>query len=150
MIDKIDYLNSSQPDILEVIANLSNEQVFTPPKVANQILDLLPQHVWKNPSLRWLDPSVKTGVFLREATKRLMAGLDQEFPDEQQRLEHILKEMIFGVATEEITGLMARRSVYCSKDAKSEFSVVRFGSSDGNIWQKKVEHKFNTTIGRDK
>ena len=143
MIDKASYLKDTQPDILEVIANLSNEQVFTPPKVANQILDLLPQKVWSDPSLKWLDPSVKTGVFLREATKRLMVGLGDHFSDEQERLEHILKNMLFGVATEEITGLMARRSVYCSKEADSDFSVVDFDTSEGNIWQKKVEHKFN-------
>lgn len=143
MILKTEYLTTGQPDILEVIANLSNEQVFTPPKVANAILDLLPDEVWSNPSLRWLDPGSKTGVFLREATRRLMIGLQEEIPDENTRLEHILKNMIFGIATEEITGMMSRRSLYCSKDASSDFSAIKFKHQSGHIWHGRVEHDFN-------
>jgi site-specific DNA-methyltransferase (adenine-specific) len=138
-----DYLAPSQPDILEVIANLSNDAVFTPPRVVNAVLDLLPAEVWTDPTLRWLDPCAKTGVFPREITKRLMAGLAEAIPDEDARLEHILREMVFAIATEEITGMMTRRSLYCSKDASSEHSVVQFSEPDGNVWQKRVEHAFN-------
>jgi site-specific DNA-methyltransferase (adenine-specific) len=135
-----DYLAPSQPDVLEVIANLSNDAVFTPPRVVNAVLDLLPAEVWTNPSLRWLDPGAKTGVFPREITKRLMAGLAEVIPDEDARLEHILREMVFAIATEEITGMMTRRSLYCSKDASSTFSTVRFADPAGNVWQKRVKH----------
>ena len=138
-----DYLAPSQPDILEVIANLSNDAVFTPPRVVNAVLDLLPAEVWSDPTLRWLDPGAKTGVFPREITKRLMAGLAEAIPDETARLEHILREMVFAIATEEITGMMTRRSLYCSKDASSEFSTVRFADQGGNVWRKRVEHAFN-------
>ena len=138
-----DYLAPSQPDILEVIANLSNDAVFTPPRVVNAVLDLLPAEVWSDPTLRWLDPGAKTGVFPREITKRLMAGLAEAIPDETARLDHILREMVFAIATEEITGMMTRRSLYCSKDASSEFSTVRFANPDGNVWRKRVEHAFN-------
>jgi site-specific DNA-methyltransferase (adenine-specific) len=138
----IDYLQSNQPDILEVIANLSNEQVFTPPKVANAVLDLLPAEVWSDSTFRWLDPGAKTGIFPREITKRLMVGLADTILDEEARLNHILTEMIFAVATEEITGMMTRRSLYCSKDASGEFSVALFSTPEGNVWQKRVEHKY--------
>lgn len=138
-----DYLHANQPDILEVIANLSNDAVFTPPKVVNAVLDLLPAEVWVDPTLRWLDPGAKTGVFPREITKRLMVGLADAIPDEKTRLHHILTEMVFAIATEEITGMMTRRSLYCSKDASGEFSVVPFTTPDGNVWQKRVEHSFN-------
>jgi site-specific DNA-methyltransferase (adenine-specific) len=138
-----DYLQANQPDILEVIANLSNDAVFTPPKVANAVLDLLPSEVWTDPTLRWLDPAAKTGVFPREITKRLMIGLAGVIPNEQERLRHILTEMVFAIATEEITGMMSRRSLYCSKDASSAYSVVPFATSAGNVWQKSVKHDFN-------
>jgi len=138
-----EYLLANQPDILEVIANLSNDAVFTPPRVVNAVLDLLPDEVWSDPTLRWLDPGSKTGVFPREITKRLMAGLVDAIPDEEARLAHILTEMVFAIATEEITGMMTRRSLYCSKDASSEFAAVRFAHPDGNVWQKRVEHSFN-------
>lgn len=139
-----EYLNANQPDILEVIANLSNDAVFTPPKVVNAVLDLLPAEVWTDPSLRWLDPGSKTGVFPREITKRLMVGLAEAIPDDEERLHHILTKMVFAIATEEITGMMSRRSLYCSKDATSEHSVVQFTRPDGNVWHKRVEHSWGS------
>lgn len=139
-----EYLIANQPDILEVIGNLSNDAVFTPPRVVNAVLDLLPAEVWTDPSLRWLDPGAKTGVFPREITKRLMVGLAGAIPDEKARLEHILTEMVFAIATEEITGMMSRRSLYCSKDASSAFSVAPFTTPDGNVWWKRVKHSWDS------
>lgn len=135
---------ASQPDILEVISDLSNDEVFSSPKLANRMLDLLPKDVWTNPELRFLDMGTKTGVFLREITKRLMAGLESTFPEEQPRLTHILKNMVFGVAITELTSLMARRTLYCSKDASSSFSVVPMDSPQGNIWFERVEHNYSS------
>ena len=138
-----DYLQPSQPDILEVISNLSSDEVFTPPKVANAVLDLLPPEIWTDPSLRWLDPGCKTGIFPREITKRLMVGLAAAIPDEGKRINHILTEMVFAIAITEITGMMSRRTLYCSKDASSDFSAVRFSDRSGNIWHERVEHNFD-------
>jgi site-specific DNA-methyltransferase (adenine-specific) len=138
-----DYLQPSQPDILEVISNLSSDEVFTPPKVANAVLDLLPPEVWTDPTLRWLDPGCKTGIFPREITKRLMIGLADAIPDEGKRLHHILTEMVFAIAITDLTGMMSRRTLYCSKDASSDFSAVRFSTKSGNIWHERVEHNFD-------
>jgi site-specific DNA-methyltransferase (adenine-specific) len=111
--------------------------------VANAVLDLLPPEVWADPALRWLDPGCKTGIFPREITKRLMVGLADAFPDEVARLEHILTNMVFAIAITQITGLMSRRTLYCSKDASSEYSVVRFESKSGNVWQQRADHTFD-------
>jgi site-specific DNA-methyltransferase (adenine-specific) len=138
-----DYLLANQPDILEVIANLSSDEVFTPPRVVNAVLDMLPAEVWTDPSLRWLDPACKTGVFPREITKRLMVGLADAIPDDAARLEHILANMVFAMAITEITSMMARRTLYCSKDASSAFSVVVFPSESGNVWFERAEHAFD-------
>ena len=51
------------PDVLSCLANLSNDEVFTPPELANQILDMLPQDLFQNPESRFLDPGVKQGFF---------------------------------------------------------------------------------------
>lgn len=136
-------MTATGPDILEVIADLSNDEVFTPPKVANAVLDLLPDDVWTNPDLRWLDPGAKTGVFLREVTKRLLVGLEPAIPDEQVRLTHILTKMVFGIAITELTSLMTRRTVYCSKDASSKYSTVPLTRPSGNIWFSRMEHPYN-------
>lgn len=130
------------PDILEVIADLSSDEVFTPPRFANAMLDLLPAEVWTDPTLRWLDPGSKTGVFLREITKRLMVGLEEVFPDRQERLEHILREQVFGVAITQLTSWISRRTLYCSKDATADHIPVRMDSPDGHIWFQRVEHTY--------
>jgi site-specific DNA-methyltransferase (adenine-specific) len=130
------------PDILDCIANLSSDEVFTPPDVANQVLDLLPKEIWSNPEIKILDPCTKTGIFLRESARRLMIGLEKKIPDEIERREHIFKHMLFGIAITELTGLVTRRSLYYSKDAKNDYSVVQFKDSDGNIQFKRMEHHY--------
>lgn len=122
-----------KPDILQCLANLSNDEVFTPPDVVNKMLDLLPTEVWSNPNLKFLDPACKTGVYLREITKRLIIGLEKKIPDLQKRIDHILQNMVYGIAITELTGLVSRRSLYCSKNANSEYSVSRFKTPSGNI-----------------
>lgn len=59
------YKNKTQhtPDVLSCLANLSNDEVFTPPEVVNQMLDLLPQELFLDPNTTFLDPACKTGVF---------------------------------------------------------------------------------------
>lgn len=136
------YSDSKQPDVLEVISDLSNEEVFTPPAVARAVLAQLPTEVWTNPDLRWIDPFSKTGVFLREVTKGLLVGLADAIPDEKERLKHILSKMIFGVAVTELTGLISRRSVYCARHANTSKSAIRLDKSQGNILFTRVEHEF--------
>jgi site-specific DNA-methyltransferase (adenine-specific) len=139
-----EYLLPAQPDILEVISNLSNDEVFTPPKIANAVLDLLPTKVWSDPTLRWLDPGCKTGVFPREITKRLMIGLENAIPNKEDRLKHILSNMVFAIAITELTGMVSRRTLYCSRDPSSVFSAVKLSSASGNIWYDRVEHNFDS------
>ncbi len=128
------------PDVLSCLANLSNDEVFTPPEIVNQMLDLLPQELFKNPDTTFLDPACKTGVFLREIAKRLIKGLEPQFPDLQQRLDHIFKKQLFGIAITELTSLLSRRGLYCSKYPSSDFSVVKFDNAEGNIRFKRIDH----------
>lgn len=128
------------PDVLNCIANLSNDEVFTPPELANKVLDLLPQELFCNPDSTFLDPFTKSGVFLREIVKRLDRGLASKIPDRQQRIDHILHHQVFGIAITELTSLLARRSVYCSKDANSQYSISQFSTPSGNILYKNIRH----------
>lgn len=121
------------PDVLNCIANLSNDEVFTPPELANKVLDLLPQDLFKNPNTTFVDPFSKTGVFLREIVKRLDRGLESQIPDRQERIDHILHTQVYGIAITELTSYLTRRSVYCSKHANGKYSVSRFNTESGNI-----------------
>lgn len=128
------------PDVLNCLANLSNDEVFTPPEVANQMLDLLPQELFKNPDTKFLDPACKSGVFLREIAKRLLVGLEAQFPDLQERIDHIFQNQLYGIAITELTSLLSRRSVYCSKYPNSDYSVSKFDDAEGNIRFRKIQH----------
>jgi site-specific DNA-methyltransferase (adenine-specific) len=143
-------LRGRNPDVLTCIANLSNDEVFTPPEFANRMLDTLADswaagnggaNIWSDSSVKFLDPFTKSGVFLREITSRLIKGLEAEIPDLQARVDHILTRQVFGIAITKLTSLLARRSLYCSKHANGEHSVARsFTTEGGNVWFKRTEH----------
>ena len=130
------------PDVLSCLANLSNDEVFTPPAVVNQMLDLLPPELFRDSSTTFLDIGCKSGVFLREIAKRLIAGLAEEIPDLQTRVDHILHRQVFGIATTELTSLVARRTLYCSKYPNCRYSASRFETVEGNIRFRNIPHEF--------
>lgn len=143
-------LRGRNPDVLSCIANLSNDEVFTPPEFANRMLDTVAEawaashggaNIWSDKNIRFLDPCTKSGVFLREITRRLTTGLAEEIPNIAERVNHILTQQIFGIGITQITSLLARRSVYCSKHAQGIHSIVKgFANDGGNIWFERIEH----------
>jgi Eco57I restriction endonuclease. len=134
------YTNSYNPDVLSCLANLSNDEVFTPPEIVNQMLDMLPQNLFRDKTTTFLDPACKSGVFLREIAKRLLAGLEDEIFDLQERIDHIFHNQLFAISITEITSLLSRRSVYCSKYPNSKYSITRFDNAEGNVRFKKSKH----------
>lgn len=139
-------LNGHNPDILTCLANLSADEVFTPPKLANAMLDILPQELFASPETTFLDPVCKSGVFLREIARRLNEGLKDKIPDEQARVDHILTKQVFGLAITELTSLISRRSLYCSKTANGKYSIAtKFDNADGNIRMPKAKHVWQGT-----
>ncbi len=121
------------PDILTCISNLSSDEVFTPPEIAKLMLDNLPKEIWEDENTKFLDPVSKTGVFLREITSRLIDGLERKIPNLEKRINHILKNQVYGLSITELTSLISRRTLYCSKYANSEFSISKFNDVEGNI-----------------
>lgn len=136
------YSSMYNPDVLTCLANLSNDEVFTPPEVANRMLDMLPEEIWHDSSATFLDPACKSGVFLREIAKRLIEGLKEEIPDLQKRIDHIFHKQLYGIAITELTSLLSRRSVYCSKYPNSKYSITLFEDTSGNIRYKRIPHRW--------
>lgn len=135
-MNKLNY----NPDVLSCLANLSNDEVFTPPQLANQMLDMLPQELFESPDTRFLDPCTKSGVFLREIAKRLIVGLADKISDQQERIDHIMHHQLFGIAITRLTSMMSRRSLYCSKDASGKYSISQFDDEAGNICYRDIRH----------
>lgn len=153
MTDQVAFsLRSRNPDVLSCIANLSNDEVFTPPELANNMLDLVAEAwakandgavIWADRSVAFLDPFTKSGVFLREITARLTKGLKDEIPELQQRVDHILTKQVFGIAITQLTAMLSRRSVYCSKWANGDHSIAKsFTNTNGNVWFERLEHSW--------
>ncbi len=161
------YSGIYNPDVLSCIANLSNDEVFTPPDVANAMLDLLPQELFASTETTFLDPACKSGVFLREIAKRLLAAHfpgykealdainakrsagtaltadDETYLKEfQAGVDHIFHHQLFGIAITELTSLLSRRGIYCSKFPNGEYSVSHFDDAEGNIRFKRIEHRW--------
>lgn len=132
--------NDYNPDVLNCIANLSNDEVFTSPALANNMLDILPPDLFQSKETTFLDPFCKSGVFLREIVKRLDSGLKEQIPDCQQRIDHILHHQVFGIAITELTALLSRRSLYCSKYANSKYSISYFDDAQGNVLYTTMQH----------
>ena len=133
---------SYNPDVLSCLANLSNDEVFTPPQLANQMLDMLPQELFQSPDTKFLDPCTKSGVFLREIAKRLIEGLADTIPDFQQRIDHIMHHQLYGIAITRLTSMMSRRSLYCSKSASGKYSISQFDDEAGNIRYRDIKHSW--------
>ncbi|MBR3578553.1 MAG: Eco57I restriction-modification methylase domain-containing protein [Bacteroidales bacterium] len=132
------------PDILNCLANLSSDEVFTSPELANRMLDLLPQELFRSSKTRFLDPCSKSGVFLREIAKRLLAGLEEQIPDLQQRIDHIMTKQVFGIACTDLTAEMSRRTLYCTKLANGKYSVsTAFHDVQGNLRYDRCRHTWN-------
>ena len=151
MTEKASFtLKKQNPDVLTCIANLSNDEVFTTPEFAKQMLDTLEaswatsnngENLWANKDLKFLDPFTKSGVFLREIVLRLTFGLSDEIPDLDERVDHILTKQVYGIGITHLTALLARRSVYCSKNANGKHSIAHsFANADGNIWFESMQH----------
>ena len=147
-------LRGRNPDVLTCIANLSNDEVFTPPDFANQLLDTLAAawaadhdgaDLWTDPSVRFLDPCTKSGVFLREITRRLTKGLVAAIPDLNARVDHILTQQVYGIGITQLTSLLARRSLYCSKHAQGRHSIARSFANDVNL-HPQLHHEFAATL----
>lgn len=144
------FTNLYKPDVLSCLADLSNDEVFTPPDVANNVLDMLPQELFRDPNTKFLDPAVKSGVFLREIAKRLIAGLADKIPNLQERCDWIFQHQLYGIAITELTSLLARRSLYCSKYPNSPFSISKFDNVEGNIKYHKIKHTWNKPDSKGK
>ena len=134
--------NQHIPDILDCLAQLSNDEVPTPPRLARAMLEILPSEVWSNPDYRWLDPFCKSGIFLREIASRLLVGLEEWEPDFEKRREHIFRNMLYGTSITAMTGIVSRRSLYCSRDASGDQSIVRFDTESGNVPFVPAQHTF--------
>lgn len=158
-----DYIENF--DILETITNVGNDEVFTPRKTCDMMLDSLPEEVWHNPNYKWLNPATKNGIFEREIAIRLDIGLKDVIPDTETRRKHILQNMIYAIGQTKFTANVARRTLYyCSQANKKCDGIIAddghyvngyaigngswFDTPEGNILTPITNHEFVDSSGK--
>ena len=152
-------------DILETITNVGNDEVFTPRKTCDMMLDSLPEEVWHNPNYKWLNPATKNGIFEREIAIRLDEGLKEIILDQEKRRKHILQNMIYAIGQTKFTANVARRTLYyCSQaNRKCDGKIAEdghyvngyaigngswFNDKEGNIKTPNKNHEFVDSSGK--
>lgn len=152
-------------DILETITNVGNDEVFTPRKTCDMMLDSLPEEVWHNPLYKWLNPATKNGIFEREIALRLDKGLENVITDKEERRKHILQNMIFSIGQTKFTSNVARRTLYYCSQANRKCDGLKapdghyvngysigngswFDDEEGNIKTPCTDHEYVDSSGR--
>lgn len=122
--------------------NQRNDLIVTPPRIAEDMINILPDDVW-NSSTKFLDPMCKDGIFLYKIYVKLMASesLIAEFPDEIERKDHILHHQLYGVSPERLCQLMTIRTVYGTLNTESNIKLAK--STNISDIRSVIEKEFN-------
>lgn len=102
-----------------------NDLMITPPWVAKDMVNLLPEEVW-NKDTTFLDPACKSGIFLHEIYLKLMEteSLIKEFPDKAERRKHILQNQLYGIALNPMCQLTTARTVYGTIKGENNIKLI--------------------------
>lgn len=133
-------------DIFDYIPAQKTNQIFTPRKVVNQMLDLLEEEnpgCFDNPDYTFLDPYMKSGLYIAEIVKRLYRSekIKSLYPDSKERLNHIFANQVYGIAPTEIIYRIACNYVLgFSKDIEIEKHNLRYLDSLESIQNDRFEY----------
>jgi len=99
-LSKMDYIKSILMMLKSyvLIADVEKKkfgEVMTPLTLIKDMLNTLPEEVWSNPELKWLDPANGTGPYPIMVIYKLMVGLKDWEPDDEKRYKHIIENMIY-------------------------------------------------------
>lgn len=126
---------------LDRINKSQNNMITTPPHIAEDMINILPDDVWVS-STKFLDPVCKSGIFLHKIYNKLMESesLIAEFPDELERRNHILQKQIYGIALDRACQLFTIRTVYGTLNTANNIKLAE--SLKVNAIQNVIEKEF--------
>ena len=102
------YFDDSQvEDIFDYVPPQKTNQIFTPRKVVAKMVNLFEREnpgCFDDPEHTFADLYMKSGLYITEVIKRLFNSekMRELFPNERERLDHILEKQVFGIAPTEI------------------------------------------------
>lgn len=101
------FAETSEEDIFDYIPPQKTNQIFTPKKVVQMMVDQLVEtepHIFESPDKTFVDFYMKSGLYITEIVKRLYRNkvLKSIIPDDKERVKHILECQVFGFAPTQI------------------------------------------------
>lgn len=101
-----DYFDDAQTEnIFAYIPQQKTSLVFTPQPVVKMMVDALEAEnpgIFTDPGKTFADLFSTAGLFLMELVRRLDTGLTDTFPDQDERLRHILTSQVFEMSHNQI------------------------------------------------
>ena len=103
-----DYFDETQTeDIFDYVPPQKTNQIFTPKNVVRDMVDMFEREnpgCFDDPTHTFADLYMKSGLYITEIVKRLFRseGMKVAFPDDRERLDHILENQVFGIAPTKI------------------------------------------------
>jgi hypothetical protein len=145
------YLDPSiKEDIFAYIAPQKSNQIFTPRRVINQMLNILEEEnpeIFSNPNITFCDLYIKSGMFLTEIAKRLDRGLADQIPDQKARIKHIFENQLYGFTPSKVIDAVARSFIYGVADYVSEKNLIQKDLTPDFKEGKTLNMKFDVVIG---
>jgi hypothetical protein len=131
------YENDRGLDIFDYIPPQQTNQIYTPKAVVEMMIDNLEKQspeIFKSKDNTFLDPYMKSGLFITEIVKRLYNNLENRIPDKNQRLEHILTKQVYGFAPSKILHLISNETIFGFMHGQPEFKKMRYRVEKNFVW----------------
>lgn len=96
-----------EEDIFDYVPPQKTNQIYTPRKVVSDMVDMFESEnpgCFDDPENTFADLYMKSGLYITEIVKRLYRSerMQQLYPEDQERLKHILENQVFGIAPTKI------------------------------------------------
>jgi hypothetical protein len=147
-LGKMDYIKEVVKVLKDyvLIADVKKKEfgeVMTPLTLIKDMLSILPQDVWSNPNLKWLDSCNGTGPYPIMVIYKLMNGLKDWEPDDEKRYNHIIKNMIY-------VGEIQPKNMFLYMNAVDPTNEYNLNIYTGSFLEKEFDNHMNNVWGIEK
>lgn len=99
--DQLANYFTAEEDIFELIPNQKTNQIFTPKKVVQMMIDQLEEHdpkLFTRTDSTFIDLYMKSGMYITEIVKKLFHNTRKHYQSDEDCLKHILENQVYGLA----------------------------------------------------
>ena len=148
------FAEQNNEDIFDYIPPQKTNQIFTPKKVVQMMVDQLVEtepHIFESPDKTFVDFYMKSGLYITEIVKRLYRNpvLKSLYPDDKERVKHILECQVFGFAPTQIIYDITMSYIFGFDEEAHSISRRNFFKEDTLLWaeQGRLQELVNKKLG---